>query len=149
MPSALDRLEALSRPPPTAPGGPAHKKGLGAVLVAVLGFVLLKGKWAALLLLGKLKLVGLVGLKLLQFFPTVWTMVLSIWVYSAYQGWGLAGLLVGLILVHELGHAAAARHLGIDVGVPVFIPFVGAFIALKERTTSSTQRFVIAAGGPL
>jgi len=57
--------------------------------------------------------------------------------------------LVLLILIHELGHGYAAKRMGLDVGAPVFIPFFGAFIALKEKPKSTWQDFVIGAGGPI
>ena len=51
-----------------------------------------------------------------------------------------------LIFVHECGHLVAARRLGLNVGAPVFIPFMGAFIALKEapRTRGSKPRSALA-----
>jgi Zn-dependent protease len=51
--------------------------------------------------------------------------------------------------VHELGHGLAAKLQGLQVGAPVFIPFFGAFIALKERPKTPFQDFFIGAGGPL
>jgi hypothetical protein len=48
--------------------------------------------------------------------------------------WGLA-LRVGfvlLILVHELGHYVEAKRQGLDPQLPVFIPFLGAYVALRN-----------------
>ena len=73
---------------------------------------------------------------LLKFFPillkTGSTMILSIWAYSLFWGWKFALGFVLLILVHESGHLIAARIYKLNVGWPVFIPFMGAIIALKE-----------------
>lgn len=131
--------------PPRSWGG-----WLGGALIG--GALLLwKLKGLALLLLSQLKWL-LVGLKLLSFgklFATLSTMGLMIWTYSWFFGWRFALGLVLLILVHELGHGAAARWLGFRVGAPVFVPFFGAFIALRDRVRTTYQDFVIGAGGPL
>src|ERR1051326_5917401 len=94
--------------------------------VAVGGVVILK-------LLDKRKL-GL--LPALKYFPlllkTGGTMLLTIGLYAMFWGvWFSVGVVL-LILVHECGHLLAAKRLGLKVGAPVFIPFMGAFIALKE-----------------
>ena len=60
------------------------------------------------------------------------TMLVSMAVYAISFGWPYAVGFVLLILVHELGHYIAARQRGLNVGAPVFIPFVGAWISLKE-----------------
>ncbi len=125
-----------------------RKRGGLAGIGALLLMLLWKLKAALFLLLTKAKLLfGVV--KLGKVFTTMWTMVLMVWTYAFFYGWPFAAGLVGLILVHELGHGYAARKVGLNVGVPVFIPFVGALIALKERPRSTYQEFIIAAGGPL
>ena len=68
----------------------------------------------------------------LKFFKTGGTMVLCIWMYAMVWGWKFAVGFVVLLFVHECGHLVAARRVGLKVGSPVFIPFMGAFIALKE-----------------
>src|SRR5260370_8021465 len=60
------------------------------------------------------------------------TMLLMIWVYTAMWGWKFGVGFVLLLLVHECGHLIVAKKFGLKVGAPVFIPFMGAFIALKE-----------------
>ena len=75
------------------------------------------------------------------------TMLLSMAIYAIGFGWPYAAGLVLLILVHELGHYVAARQSGLKVGAPVFIPFVGAWISLKEvRLDPSTEAHVAIAG---
>lgn len=133
----------------TAPGGPA-RKGLGG-LVALLLLVLWKFKFVLVFLATKAKVL-LVGLKLLKvgkLFSTGSTMLLSMWAYSLYYGAPFAVGFVLLILIHELGHGLAARLTGLPVSAPVFIPFVGAMIALKEAPRDTFQDFVIGVGGPL
>jgi len=57
-------------------------------------------------------------------------MLLSIGAYALEWGWAFAAGFVLLIFVHEMGHAVALRREGIPAGAPVFIPFVGAFVAM-------------------
>ena len=54
-----------------------------------------------------------------------------------------------LIFVHECGHLLAARRLGLKVGAPVFIPFMGAFIALKDAPPNAWIEAQVGIGGPL
>src|SRR5260221_3299863 len=65
--------------------------------------------------------------------------------------WGV-WLVVGFVLlisVHEGGHLIAARRIGLKVGEPVFIPFMGAFIALKEAPRNAWIEAQVGIGGPL
>jgi Zn-dependent protease len=50
--------------------------------------------------------------------------------------------------VHEMGHVIAIRAYGLKASVPIFIPFIGAFIALKEMPPNSKAAAVIALAGP-
>ncbi len=90
---------------------------------------------------------------IIKFFPvllkTGGTMVLSIWAYSMFWGWQFALGFVILILIHEFGHLIAAKMMRLDVGWPVFIPFMGALIALKEAPRHAWVEFIVAAGGPI
>src|SRR5207245_6225207 len=64
-------------------------------------------------------------------------------------GWWFAAGFVLLIFVHESGHLLAARRLGLKVGAPVFIPFMGAFIALKEAPRNAWIEAQVGIGGPM
>lgn len=86
--------------------------------------------------------------KLAPFLKTGGTMLLSVVVYAFVFGWWYAVGFVLLLLVHELGHYVVARREGLNVGVPTFIPFVGAWIELKEQPLSVEQEARIAFGGP-
>lgn len=77
------------------------------------------------------------------------TMLVSMAVYALSFGWPYAVGLVLLILVHELGHYIAARQHGLDVGAPVFIPFVGAWISLKQTQLEPEAEARIALAGPM
>jgi len=76
-------------------------------------------------------------------------MALMVWV-EARQGGPPFGLgFVLLIFIHELGHGYAIRRAGLRSGWPVFIPFFGALISLKEMPKCRKMEAEIAYGGPL
>ena len=75
-------------------------------------------------------------------------MALSVGVYALLFGWWYAVGIVLLLLAHEMGHYVAARRLGMNVGLPTFIPFVGAWIELKDQPLSVAQEAQIAFAGP-
>ena len=77
------------------------------------------------------------------------TMALSVFAYSLVWGWRYAAGFVALIFVHEMGHYLAARQRGLNVGAPVFIPFVGAWIALKDKPMNAETEAYIGYAGPL
>ena len=101
---------------------------------------------AALFLLGKVKW-AFAALKVLKF-GSLLSMLVSVGVYTMMFGFPYAAGFVGLIFVHEMGHALALRRLGIPAGAPVFIPFVGAVIAMKGRPRDAWVEAVVGIGGP-
>src|SRR6266566_8774576 len=117
------------------------RKALGPV--AVVGIAIAK-------FFAKLKVVLL---PLLKFLPVLLksggTMLLMLWVYMQLWGWQFALGFVSLLLVHETGHLIVARKFGLKVGAPVFIPFMGAFIALKEAPRNAWIEAQVGIGGPL
>jgi Zn-dependent protease len=117
------------------------KKALGPI--AVVGVVIAK-------FFANLKFVLL---PLLKFLPILLksggTMLLMIWVYTQIWGWQFALGFVLLLLVHESGHLLVAKKFGLKVGAPVFIPFMGAFIALKEAPRNAWMEACVGIGGPL
>ncbi len=88
------------------------------------------------------------ALKFGKILTTGGTMLLSVAVYATIFGLPYAAGFVLLIFVHELGHYIAARQRGLDVGAPTFIPFVGAWIQLKEQPKSVETEAYVAAAGP-
>src|SRR5438445_5951810 len=117
------------------------KKALGPI--AVVGVVIAK-------FFAKLKFVLL---PLLKFLPILLksggTMLLMIWIYTRMWGWQFGVGFVLLLLVHECGHLLVAKKLGLKVGAPVFIPFMGAFIALKEAPRNAWIEACVGIGGPI
>src|SRR2546426_10132960 len=125
--------------------GPTLRQKIKKLLapLAVVGALFLK-------FFAKLKFILLPVLKFLpMILKTGGTMVLTIWVYAMIWGAWFAFGLVLLILVHECGHLLAAKRLGLKVGAPVFIPFMGAIIALKEAPRNAWIESQVGIGGPL
>ena len=77
------------------------------------------------------------------------TMLLSVFAYALLYGWRYAAGFVALIFVHEMGHFLAARQRGLDVGAPTFIPFVGAWIQLKQLPHDVETEAYVGLAGPL
>lgn len=92
-------------------------------------------------------------LPLLKFFPIILksggSMLVMLAVYSSIWGWRYAVGFVALLLLHECGHLLAARYFGLNAGAPVFIPFMGAFIALKDAPRNAWVEAWVGIGGPL
>jgi len=99
------------------------------------------------LIFGKLKYLGI----LLQIgkFKTFISMLISIWAYAMFWGWSFAAGFVALIFIHEMGHVIALRMMGIPATAPMFIPFVGAHIVMKQMPKNAFVEAVGAYGGPL
>jgi Zn-dependent protease len=97
----------------------------------------------------KLLLLLLKTLKFGKLLPAVASMLLSIGVYAWLFGWWYAVGFVALLLVHEMGHYAAARRRGLDVGLPTFIPFVGAWVQLKDLPHDAETEAYVGVAGPL
>jgi Zn-dependent protease len=146
--TALERLRRIEQEEqaaregrtPGAAGKPAEaskRNGIIAFLAFVLFFIVTKGK------------VLLTAIKLGPLLTTMSTMYLSVWAYSLLFGWKLAAAFVIGILIHELGHGVAAKVVGLPVSAPIFIPFLGAFIMLKDRPKTTWQECVVGVGGPI
>lgn len=76
------------------------------------------------------------------------TMLVSLAIYAITFGWKFAAGFIFLLLAHELGHLAAARVVGVRCSTPVFIPYLGAVISLRQSPTSAKMEANIAIGGP-
>lgn len=102
------------------------------ILVAAAAFI---AKFGALIL--KLKYLGV-----------VLTMFLSVIAYSLFFGWTFAIGFVLLILVHEMGHVIELRRQGTKASLPVFIPFLGAFVGMKQMPRSAYHEALSGLAGP-
>jgi len=97
----------------------------------------------------KLLLLLLSGLKWGKLATTGGTMLLSLAVYATIWGWPYAAGFIALMFAHEMGHYVAARQCGLNVGAPTFIPFVGAWINLKDQPHDVRTEAYVAVAGPL
>jgi Zn-dependent protease len=73
---------------------------------------------------------------------------ISVAAYSLIWGWKFAIGFVLLILVHELGHFFEAKRQGLDANLPMFIPFVGAFVLIKNAPLNPWRNALVALAGP-
>ncbi|HUZ01896.1 MAG TPA: site-2 protease family protein [Thermomicrobiaceae bacterium] len=102
-------------------------------------------------LLAKLKYV-LIPLKLLFALPLVApivTAVISIGAYAWIFGWQFGVGIVALIFVHEMGHVIILRRYGVKATAPIFIPFLGAFIGMKQLPKDALMEAYVGLGGPV
>jgi len=76
------------------------------------------------------------------------SMIFMIWVYAQMFGWWFAAGFVILIFVHECGHLIMAKIFGLRVGAPMFIPFMGAVILLKESPRNAWVESCVGIAGP-
>jgi Zn-dependent protease len=137
----FERAPVTSPAPPRNGFWPRLKKALGPV--AVVGVVIAK-------FFAKLKFFLLPALKFLPILlKSGGTMLLMIWIYTAMWGWKFGVGFVLLLLVHETGHLIVAKKFGLKVGAPVFIPFMGAFIALKDAPPNAWIEACVGIGGPM
>jgi Zn-dependent protease len=134
-------LEERPEPPryePLRPGGGLWSvvKRLLAPLVA-LGLLLVKFKWILLALL-KVKFIG-----------TALTMLLSVGAYALlFPVWFAVGFVV-LIWIHEMGHVLQLKREGIKASAPMFIPFFGAFVAMREMPKNALVEARVGLAGPV
>jgi Zn-dependent protease len=126
---------------PPQPGPPARRQSplrrFGAALIAGL---LILAKWGkgALLLLGKVKFLGTAG-----------SMLVSIAAYALIWGWKFGAVFVALLLIHEMGHVIQLRREGINASAPMFIPFLGAFVAMKQLPKDAAAEARVGLAGPI
>ena len=76
-------------------------------------------------------------------------MSLSAAVYVWIGGWWFGIGLVVLLFVHEMGHVLEAKRQGLPVSVPVFIPFMGALITMKQMPHDAWREARLAIAGPI
>jgi Zn-dependent protease len=124
---------------------PWRKLGAGGATIGAVALLLWKLKAVVLFALtkGKLLLLGLTNA------ATLFSMLAAFGVYWAAFGWTFAAGLVVSIYVHEMGHVAALRRLGIPATAPMFIPGVGAFVRLRGRVFSPIDDARIGLAGPI
>src|SRR5712691_12935979 len=112
--------------------------GLAAGILAFLAFVF-----------GKLSYVGLLVLKFKGLWFTLVSTGVTALIYAQLFGVAFGVGIVLLILIHESGHVVVARIMGMPVTLPVMIPFLGAFVSMKQQPRTVAQESIMAIGGPV
>ena len=77
------------------------------------------------------------------------SMLVSIAAYAWLWGLPFAIGFVLLILVHELGHVLELRRQGVPASAPLFIPFLGAVIGMKQLPDDAWKEARVALAGPI
>ncbi len=132
----------VERPPYDRDGGRGAEQRRGGVIGALkyawplLLLALTKGKW----LLAIFKFKG---------FTTFATMLVSIFAYATVFGLPFAVGFVALLFIHEMGHALVLKRQGVKATAPLFIPFMGAVIGMKELPKNVYAEAQMALGGPI
>lgn len=91
---------------------------------------------------------GLLLLKFGAFAIKFFGIFISIGGYALIWGWKFAVGFVVLILIHELGHFVEAKRQGLNPSLPVFIPFLGAYVAMKNAPFDPWRNLLVSAAGP-
>jgi Zn-dependent protease len=120
---------------------PVHPRG---------GFVDLLKKLAAPIVALGLLIVKFGGF-LLKFkvVTTGASMIVSVAAYAWLWGLPFAIGFVLLIFVHELGHVIELRRQGVPASAPLFIPFLGAVIGMKQLPDDAWKEARVALAGPI
>jgi Zn-dependent protease len=140
-PPVAPRWEPAPAPaePPHEPRHPSWRRVGGALAALALVLVKFGAKLKALLLL----------LPKLKLFTTSASMLVSIGAYALIWGWKFAVGFVLLLLLHELGHVVQLRREGIPASAPMFIPFLGALVAMKELPKDAAAEARVGLAGPV
>jgi Zn-dependent protease len=69
--------------------------------------------------------------------------------YFLFKDLPLSIGIIVCIYIHEMGHVFALQQLGIPASPPVFIPGLGAFVALKESPATPHDDAVVGLAGPV
>src|SRR3954466_2955551 len=137
-PAVPDHYPEGYRPEPTE--RPSLIKRVGTVIAAAAIAIV---KFAA-----KLKVL-LVALPKLKIFSTSATMLVSVAAYSLIWGWQFAFGFVLLLLVHEMGHVIQLRREGVPASAPLFIPFLGAVVGMKQAPKDAAVEARVGLAGPV
>jgi Zn-dependent protease len=116
------------------------RKRIGSALAAIGAliakfFAAIKG---LLLLIPKTKLLLTLG-----------TALVSVVLYSLVFGWWFAVGFVALLFVHEMGHVIQLRREGIRATAPVFVPFLGAVVGMKQMPDDALGEARVGLAGPI
>ena len=138
------QYEPLPPPPAPEPPGPGPvqqpQHWLKRLLAPVAGVGLLIWK-----LIGPLFL----ALKNFKFLATSATFLVSLGAYTSIWGWRFALGFMALLFVHEMGHVIQLRREGVPASAPMFVPFLGAFVGMKELPRNAWMEAKVGLAGPV
>jgi Zn-dependent protease len=77
------------------------------------------------------------------------SMLISIAIYQYLMGWEVAIGFVLLIFVHEMGHVIANIKYDLPASAPLFIPFLGAVINLRQMPANAKVEAIVGIAGPI
>ncbi len=98
---------------------------------------------------GLLVLKFLGNLAFLFKFKFLFSFLISAALYAWAWGWGFGVGFVLLLLIHEMGHVIQLKREGIDASAPMFIPFLGAMVAMKEMPGNAWTEAKVGLAGPV
>ena len=98
-------------------------------------------------LFGPVIAIGIAALKFGFVFVKFGSIFIALAAYALIFGWKFAVGFVLLILIHETGHYIEAKREGLHPKLPVFIPFLGAYVQYTRGHPWQTVRVAIA--GPI
>lgn len=101
------------------------------------------------LLIFKFGKVALLALTKVKFLTTSFSALLSVAAYALFWGWAFAAGFVLLMFIHELGHVIQLRREGIKASAPMFIPFLGAAVFMKELPKDAAAEARVGLAGPV
>jgi Zn-dependent protease len=85
----------------------------------------------------------------LKFFTVAGTMLVSVGAYALLGGWWFGIGLVILIFIHEMGHVLELKRQGVPASAPLFIPFMGAVVGMKQMPHNAWKEAQVALAGPV
>jgi Zn-dependent protease len=85
----------------------------------------------------------------LKFLGTGVTFFVSVAAYTLLWPWQFALGFTALILVHELGHVIQLRREGVHATAPLFIPFFGAMVGMRELPENAWVEAKVGLAGPV
>jgi Zn-dependent protease len=88
-------------------------------------------------------------LKGVKFIGTGITFLVSIAAYATIWGWRFALGFTVLLFVHEMGHVIQLRHEGVPATAPLFVPFLGAFVGMKQLPKNAYVEAKVGLAGPV
>jgi Zn-dependent protease len=102
-------------------------------------------------LLLKFKFYIFAGLKALTFLKVGWLIspLISIGFYAMLFGWPYAFAIMVLLFIHELGHYIWMKALGLNPQLPIFVPGIGAYVAMTKLPPDQATHAWVALAGPL